>query len=494
MLQKNNILDLASLFASDPARASDFCLVGSGWLFDYSRLPLSREALRLRLRDSEVAALGPSIEALFGGRVVNPTEQQAALHMALRAPDPGKLLESAAAERLLTTRKQVQELAGRLYSGAAGLTDLVHIGIGGSDLGPRLVAEALDENDSAVRVHWLATVDRRRTERLFGRLDPAATGLVVASKSFGTAETLIQARAVIEWMGADWTGRSWAATANFARAREMGFGAEAIFEFPQWVGGRFSLWSPVGLAAAARIGPGRWSGLLAGAAEADEAVRTRVGADSFALMWALALDYLGRTCGYPTLGVVSYEPRLGLLAEYLQQLVMESLGKSVTIDGEAVSGPTAPLVFGGRGTDLQHSVFQALHQGTRRHPVVLAGSCRGGHDARDWQREQLAHLLAQARALVDGKSDGPPHERSPGNNPVLLLLAEELTPEALGWLLAGFEHAVYLLGRLWNINPFDQWGVEEGKRLASYYREALAGAKDPGDPVLDFIHRRLGRN
>ena len=188
----------------------------------------------------------------------------------------------------------------------------------------------------------------------------------------------------------------------------------------------------------------------------------------------------GERHGHASLGVVSYEPRLRLLAEYLQQLVMESLGKSTTLDGGPVEAPTSPLVFGGAGTDLQHSLFQALHQGTTRHPVMLVGCAEEIPGLEDWQREQLAHLLAQASVLVNGRP-ADSHERSlPGNNPVLLMLARELDPATLGELLATFEHAVYLLGTSWNVNPFDQWGVEEGKRVAAEFRDALQG--DGGSP------------
>ncbi len=469
MLHKNNITSLQALFESDPARARDFCLEAGHWLFDYARVPIGRDALDGQLAKLHHPQWNLALDALFSGAEVNVSECQSATHMDWRQalpPEPG-------AQGRVCSR--FEELATALHSGSRGLTDLIHVGIGGSDLGPRLVTEALDREDSAVRVHWLAGLDPRRLHRLFNTLDASRTGLVIASKSFTTSETLVQARAVIDWLGADWDRRSWAATANPRRAGEMGFADAAILPFDSTVGGRYSLWTTVGLSAAARIGPARWRELLKGASACDQQLQADWVGQTMAGRLALILNWVYTRGCFDTLAVISYEPRLGLLADYLQQLIMESLGKSVTANGEPSDGPDAPLVFGGRGTELQHSVFQALHQGRRRHPVLLVGSCRPEFGREDWQREQLANLLAQAQALAFGRQQGPAHQRTHGENPVLVLLAEALSPHALGWLLASLEHTVYLLGRFWNLNPFDQWGVEEGKRLAAGYCERLAG-------------------
>lgn len=473
MLRKNNIPVVSDMMAADPERERDFSRQGGGWQLDFSRIPLCREGLdRLATLPGE-SGLGAAVERLFTGGIVNPSENRPALHMALRASRPVAGLDPALSDDAFSQRDRFLGLAGRLHEGESGLTDLLHVGIGGSDLGPRLVADALDADDSALRVHWLSTLDGRRFERLCRRLDPARTGLVVASKSFGTEETLVQARAARDWLGDAWAGRTWAATANAARAREFGLAEDHVLAVPEWTGGRFSLWSAVGTSAAAVIGPDRFRALLSGAEAADAAFRDRPDAEGLAAGLALLLHYLRRELGHNTLGVVSYEPRLGLLADYLQQLVMESLGKGSDLRGEPVAGPTAPLVFGGRGTDLQHSIFQALHQGTEGHPLILVGVREGDHHHPDWQRRQLAHLLAQASALADGRREGEPFERMPGNRPVATLLADRLDAESLGWLLASFEHAVYALSVLWRVNAFDQWGVEEGKRLAGEIRRRL---------------------
>jgi len=453
------------------------------WRFDASRTPIGLEQWRREWAPERIEVAQRAVDALFAGELVNPSEQQPALHMALRAAVPGPMAPAADAECIERVRARVLELAGRLHSGRDGIRTIVHVGIGGSDLGPRLVAGALDPGDAAVRVEWLTTLDARRLRRLLERLDPDTTALVVASKSFSTVETLAQAAHLRDWLGPGRGDRIWAATANAARAVEFGVHADNVLAFPSWTGGRFSLWSSVGLSAAARIGPGRWQALLDGAASVDADVQAGVG-DTAAFALARTIDALVRRFGYPTLGVVSYAPGLRLLAEHLQQLVMESLGKSTGSDGTAVSGSTAPLVFGGAGTDLQHSLFQALHQGTARHPMLLLGASQSEPGFEAFGREQLAHLLGQASALVNGRADNRAERALPGDNPVMLMLARQLDARAVGELLSTFEHAVYLLGVRWGINAFDQWGVEEGKRLAAGFRQALENGLDSPDPTL----------
>lgn len=483
MLQKNNNLDIRALLRDEPARTTEMVRGTARWRFDASRTPLPLGAWRDLFDPSATAGLARAVSDLFSGKIVNPSENQPALHMALRAQSPAEMLGPEDAALVEDSRSRLLETAGRLYRGQTPVRTLLHVGIGGSDLGPRLVAQALDPGDSAVEIEWLTTLDGRRIRRLLDRLDPETTGLVVASKSFSTVETLTQAAKIRDWLGPNAAARSWAATARPDRAVEFGIAEEHVLAFPGWTGGRFSLWSSVGLSAAAGIGPSAWQRMLAGAEQADKLLVGDLSA-SPAYVLARVLDALIRDGGFRTLGVVSYDPALGLLADYLQQLVMESLGKSVDIDGEPVKAQTSPLVFGGAGTDLQHSLFQALHQGTVRHPMLLLGSVRGGEGPAAWQREQLAHLLGQASALVNGRQANDAERSLPGNNPVMLMLTREIDAESMGELLANFEHAVYLLAVLWRINAFDQWGVEEGKRLAAAFRAALDGDGDCPDPAL----------
>jgi len=481
MLQKSNIPDIGALLRSQPERLERMVVASPRWRFDASRSPIDLADWQRGFTDPALMPLRAAVEALFGGAEVNPSEQQPALHMALRAERPASICDPKSAEIVERARSRLLEAAGAWYRGETPVRHLLHAGIGGSDLGPRLVAEALDPGDSAVQVHWLGTLDGRRMARLLKQLDPAATALVIASKSFSTVETLTQARVIRDWLGAGAESRIWAATANPARAREFGVGDAQLLPFPGWTGGRYSLWSSVGLSAAARIGPERWQALLGGAREADRQLRETLG-NSPAYALARTLDVLVRDCGLATLGVVSYA------------LVMESLGKSVTLEQAALERPSAPLVFGGAGTNLQHSLFQALHQGTARHPMLLLGSLAAEPGFQAWQREQLAHLLGQASALVHGRKDPAPERCLPGNNPVLTLLTDRIDPASVGELIAHFEHAVYLLSVLWNINAFDQWGVEEGKRLAGAFGRALAGQGECPDaslqPLLDWIRSK----
>jgi len=483
-LQKNNIPAIDQLLQSEPERLDEMCRTGERWRLDVARVPVGLSRWQAAFDTAALADVGKALDDLFQGRMVNVSEHRPALHMAYRAPDPSSLLSGSDLALVSAGRASMLDTARELFEGRSPVRVLLHVGIGGSDLGPRLVAGALDSGRSAVRVEWLTTLDSRRIRRLLEELDPATTGMVIASKSFSTVETLEQAAVIREWLGRGMEQRCWAATANPQKALEFGIAPSRILAFPEWLGGRFSLWSGIGLSAAARIGPDQWQAMLGGAADADQAIR-RAPRQSPALVLARAFDLLVRDLGFNTLGVVSYEPGLRLLSEFLQQLIMESLGKSVTSKGLPVDGPTSPLVFGGAGTDLQHSLFQALHQGTTRHPMLLLGTLECDETLAGWQDEQLANLLGQASVLARGRAADDGHRRLPGNNPVMILLARRLDAAAVGELLANLEHAVYLMGHFWKINPFDQWGVEEGKRLAGAFGQALRGRCDCPDRSFD---------
>jgi glucose-6-phosphate isomerase len=476
VLRKNNkSLRISELFAKDSRRGQDFSLIQRGWLFDYSRTPMDRTARDALLDLPRRSQLRRAVERLFEGAIVNPSEAQVALHMQLRSAD--------ASSDIQADRRRMLVQADEWHSGRSGYTDVLHIGIGGSDLGPRLVADALDAGDSAIRAHWLSTLDGRRFDRLLAGLDAQRTAVVIASKSFSTEETMTQAQAVKEWMGQGFQRSAWASTANVDRAVGFGVQPDQVLPFPVWTGGRYSLWSSVGVTAAAVTGAGRFAELLKGAAQVDQDFLESPDGASLAGLVALLIHYFRRELDLTTLGVIAYEPRLALLGDYLQQLVMESLGKRVSLDDEPLDQPTSPLIYGGRGTDLQHSIFQALHQGTDTHPLILVGSLRDAHPYTDWQRAQLSHLLAQASAFMNGRQEGAPHRVLPGDRPACVLLTEQLTPENLGALLASFEHAVYALAVFWQINAYDQWGVEEGKRLAADIRKRL----DEQMPGLDEL-------
>jgi len=448
----------------------------SFWRLDTSRVRPSSEQTIDAFSQMAACRLSDQVDRLFSGAIVNPSEAQPALHMALRADAPNDWPATPLDADLAGERDRFLRVADRLHSGEMGIRDLIHVGIGGSDLGPRLLLDGLGHAGTDLRVHFLSTLDARGLAGLLERLDPEQTGVLVASKSFSTEETLLQARAVADWLGDRFSARAFAATARPDRAAAFGFRSDSILTFPAWTGGRFSMWSSVGTAVAAAAGRDRFEALLAGAAQADaDFLRaSRLGRnDQLAHQLSALLHGLRRGMNFSTLGIVAYEPRLALLGDYLQQLIMESLGKGVDREDVPVDQPTAPLVFAGRGTDAQHAMFQALHQGTDAHPLILVGALSDPSVTEDWQRTQLAHLLGQAEAFAHGVQSDRACEALPGGRPVSLLMTDELTPEALGYLLASFEHAVFVLAVLWHINPFDQWGVEEGKRLARAFKETL---------------------
>jgi glucose-6-phosphate isomerase len=451
--------------------------VGREWCLDDSRLELTEQQRAALGALAEANRLESAVEELFAGAKVNTSEDRPALHMALRASDPQVFHFAGADAYSIADRDRFLALAEQLHKGRSGLETLLHVGIGGSDLGPRLLHDALGDSAATLDVHFLSTLDHRLLRRLLQRLDPATTGLVVASKSFSTEETLLQATAIRDWMGEHFRAQAWAATARPEKAMAFGIPQNAIFPFPEWTGGRFSLWSSVGLSAAASIGRDRFEALLQGAEQADLDFRQCCANPKTAILslhLARTLHHWRRIQGYSTLGLIAYEPRLARLGDYLQQLIMESLGKRVDTAGQNLSEPTAPLVFTGVGTDGQHALFQAFHQGMDDHPLILVGTLEDEDVDPDWHRTQLAHLLGQAEAFSSGVEAERSCQQLPGHRPVALLMARRLTAFGLGYLLASFEHAVYALSVFWRVNAFDQWGVEEGKRLARSFKKNLA--------------------
>ena len=491
VLLKNNKPTIADLFRTDPDRGRFFRVRAGGWALDLAGLPLNRDDQARFDQGLSAADLDTALQRLRSGAEVNPTEQRGAWHMALRAQDPSSQLGPERGQLLARQRDQFLDLADEWFEGRSGLTDLIHIGIGGSDLGPRLLAEALADGQSAVKVHWLSTLDARRVQALLRRLNPATTGLVMASKSMMTEETVVQGAEVFRWLGESATQRTWVATARPDRAAEFGVAEDHVLPFPAEIGGRFSLWSSVGVSAAAAIGRPAFEALLAGAAQADEDFLRHPIAHGLPQRLALLFQAIVQRLALKDLTVVPYDPRLRLLAGHFQQLFMESLGKQVSLAGDLLDRPTIPLIATAGGTDVQHAMFQAFHQSGDDHPLLLVGSLDSQAERPAWGRRQLGHLLAQASAFARGLDDVESWRRLPGSRPVGLLLVDQLTPATLGYLLASAEHAVYTLSTLWQINPFDQWGVEEGKRLAGQYFDAL-GDEPTFDRVFELLDRLRG--
>lgn len=475
---------LSRLIADDPARANDFALRVGALYANFARQRYDRKALDALFGLAETADLGGAMRRLLDGETVNATEGRAALHTALR----GDLSKAAVAREAYGIARDARSKMSALIEAlaASDVTDIVSIGIGGSDLGPRLVVDALAQHGSArFRVHFLSNVDGSAAQRTLAGLDPARTAAIVISKTFGTQETLLNGTIVRDWLGSG--ERVYAVSANVERAEKFGISPERILPMWDWVGGRYSLWSSVGFPIALAIGMDGFESLLAGAAEMDAHAVTATPKKNLAYWHALTAVWNRNGLGAATQAVLPYDERLKLLPSYLQQLVMESLGKSVRLDGEPLHEQTVPVWWGGAGTDTQHSFFQALHQGTQIVPADFVGVIRNDDPHAENHRALLANLLAQTEALANGQGNDDPHRAYAGNRPSTLLLLDALTPHSLGMLIALYEHSVYLQSVLWGVNAFDQFGVELGKQVASRLLPALEGKAEADDAVTQRL-------
>ncbi|UNK43527.1 glucose-6-phosphate isomerase [Luteimonas sp. S4-F44] len=476
---------IADLVAADAARPRDFALRVGGLYASFARQRFDRDARDALLALGASAELATAMRALFDGAIVNTSEQRPALHVALRSALSQAPAARDAREQALAARTRMRELVAQLE--ASGVTDIVNVGIGGSDLGPRLVVDALkDFGTGRFRVHFLTNVDGSDAQHRLAKLDPAKTAAILVSKTFGTQETLLNGAVVRDWLGG--SERLYAVSANVPRAQAFGVASERVLPMWDWVGGRYSLWSAVGFSIALAIGADGFDALLDGAAEMDaHALQTPL-AGNLPLLHALTAIWNRNALGLATHAVLPYDERLALLPAYLQQLVMESLGKSVTPEGEPVGLDTVPVLWGGPGTNSQHSFFQALHQGTQTVPADFIGVVNPAHPHADNHAALLSNLLAQTEALANGYAAEDPQKAYPGNRPSTLLLLDRLDPRSLGALIALYEHSVYAQSVLWGINAFDQWGVELGKRIAGELLPAVQGQDvEIADPVTRAV-------
>ena len=474
-------IGIRDLMALDPHRAETLLLAHAGLELDASKQRLDRAALAALIAHLETLDFDARRDALLSGAIANPSEGRSALHMAYRH---GAQIEGSGAVRLVDhTQAQTRAFAmqvrgGDFRPGGKPVRRVINIGIGGSDLGPRLVADALTSDlEAGPELRFAASLDPSELDRAMAGADPETVLFIIASKSFTTQETLMTGRAARDWMashvGAAQAGRHFAA-ASAARDKAVAFGIEPdrIFEFPDWVGGRYSVWSAVGLSLEIGLGPDVFAAFRDGARAMDEHFATAPLARNLPVMKAL-VDFWNRAVlGYPSRCVAAYSARLGLLPGYLQQLEMESLGKTVTADGQPASLPGGALVWGGCGTEVQHSFFQWLHQGGDGAPVDFIGIARHFSSADPRERVLAANMAAQGAALLDGvqvpAGDNPvlaAQKSMPGGRISSTLLLDDLTPATFGALLALHEHKVFVESVLYGINPFDQWGVELGKVL-----------------------------
>ena len=472
---------LSGLIADDAQRPQDFAFRVGPLYASFARQHYDRPALDTLFAIAESTDLASAVRRLFDGHLVNVTEGRAALHTALRSDLSAVAHVRDASMQARAARMQMAVMVDDLL--VSGVTDVVSVGIGGSDLGPRLVADALCGSDGGprLRVHFVSNVDGNAVRRTLATLDPAHTAAILISKTFGTQETLLNGTVVRDWLQND--SRVYAVSANVQRAVDFGIDASRILPMWDWVGGRYSLWSAVGFPIALAIGMDGFERLLAGAADMDAHVLATPLRDNVAVWHALTAIWNRNAMDAGSQVILPYDDRLRLLPNYLQQLVMESLGKSARLDGAALMGHTVPVWWGGAGTDTQHSFFQALHQGTQIVPADFIGVIRADHAHADNHAALLANLLAQTEAFANGQANEDPHRTYAGNRPSTLLLLDALTPESMGALIALYEHSVYLQAVLWGINAFDQFGVELGKQVANALLPALQGKAEADDPV-----------
>lgn len=485
------VAPLARLVADDPTRGTRYALRVGSLYANFARQRYDDAALESLFALADAAQFPERLQALFDGKHVNTTEGRAALHVALRS-------DLSQAPAAVDARREALAALARMRGVIEALqdspvTDVVSIGIGGSDLGPRFIVDALSPpRPGRFRLHFVSNVDGAAAQRVLAGLDPKRTAAIMVSKTFGTQETLLNGGIVREWLGDD--SRLLAATSNLERAAAWGIPEERVLPMWDWVGGRYSLWSAVGVSIALALGMPAFEQLLAGAAEMDAHVLHTPVRGNLAAWHALTAVWNRNALGFATQGVFPYDERLKLLPAHLQQLVMESLGKSVLLDGAPVGENTVPAWWGGAGTDVQHSFFQALHQGTDIVPGDFVGTIRADHPHRESHRALFANLLAQTEAFANGQDNDDPHRRYAGGRPSTVLLLDALTPRSLGALVALYEHSVYLQSVAWGINAFDQFGVELGKQLANGLLPALRGQPaEVADPVtralLDEILR-----
>lgn len=517
---------LRDLFAEDPVRARRLTLRAGDILVDVSKNRVTDETMRLLCDVARAADLPAWISRLFGGAAVNTTEKRPALHTALRQSGPLMVDGEDVTRAIQATRERMRRLVEAVRSGewrghtGARITDVVNIGIGGSDLGPRMVTEALSTSQRGpVRVHFVSGLDDAQFAAGVAGLDPAATVFVAASKSFTTLETNENARLAREWLRAGLKGEAavarhmLAVTANVAAAKKAGFAEDHIFPIWSWVGGRYSLWSAIGLPAAFALGMDAFDQLLAGARTMDGHFRDTPLEENIPVTLALLSVWYIDFFGAETHAVLPYDWRLRLLPAWLQQLEMESNGKSVDRTGARVPYATAPIIWGGSGNDGQHAFYQLLHQGTRLVPadfIVAAAANEPNARLRDLL---VANFLAQAEALMKGRDEREaraelsaagvsgaaleellPHKLVPGNRPSTSILVKRLDAFTLGALLAMYEHKVFVEGVIWNVNSFDQFGVELGKHLADRIAPELKGTApaqghDPSTAGLIDVYR-----
>jgi glucose-6-phosphate isomerase len=481
---------LRNLFESEPERSDKYCIRIGDLLIDYSKHRISEETLSLLFSFAETCGIKEEVSAMFSGVKVNTSENRPALHPMLRAPSTVKLeldgenISELVHSQLSRMREFVQRLHAGDVHGANGkpIKTVVNIGIGGSDLGPRLSIEALASLKAAeIDIEFVSNLDPKDLAGVLGRCEAETTLFIVASKSFTTLETRTNADAVKHWLAengcVDLSRHLVAVTTNQNAAREFGAKDDHIFYFWDWVGGRYSMWSSVGLAIAIAIGMDNFEEMLSGAHVIDTHFQSQPVQENGPVILGLLSIWYNNFFEAESQAVVPYDQSLRLLPEYLSQLVMESNGKSVSRQDEIIQHRSSPILWGGIGTNVQHAFFQLLHQGTHLVPIDFLLPLK--NDTNPEQHMNLvSNCLAESEALMLGQvNDADPKRHFPGNTPSTTIAYSTLSANVFGMLIALYEHKTFVEAMLWDINPFDQWGVELGKKLAQNLSQELAESK-----------------
>jgi glucose-6-phosphate isomerase len=505
--EKIQTTHLRSLFSDDPQRASRFTIEAVGLFLDYSKNRITEETRKLLLQLAEESGLRERRDAMFRGEKINVTENRAVLHVALRAPKGEKIIVDgqdvvpavhAVLDKMAAFSNRVRSGEWKGYTGKR-IRNVINIGIGGSDLGPVMAYEALkDYSDRSMVFRFVSNVDGTDFAEAVIDLNPEETLFIVSSKTFTTLETMTNAHTARDWALASLKDEAAVAkhfvavSTNAAEVKKFGIDTANMFEFWDWVGGRYSMDSAIGLSTMIAIGPDNFRAMLDGFHQMDEHFRTAPLESNLPVILGLLTVWYTDFFDAQTMAVLPYEQYLKRFPAYLQQLTMESNGKHVTLDGERVNYDTGPIYWGEPGTNGQHSFYQLIHQGTRLIPCDFIGFIKTLNPLGRHHDMLLANVFAQAEALAFGKTpeevkaEGTPdwlvpHRVFEGNRPSNVLLAEKLTPETLGKLVALYEHAVFTQGTIWNIDSFDQWGVELGKVLA---QRIIAEIEAPGEPAF----------
>lgn len=495
-MQNNSIKEL---FANDAKRAENFHIQWKDFLIDYSKNNITQETVDLLLELAQEVGLKQAISDYFDGERINQTEDRAVLHTALRSPENAVVLVDGknVMPEVFAVKHQINKFSEAIISGekkgftGKNFTDVVNIGIGGSDLGPAMVVEALQFYKNHLNVHFVSNVDGDHVNEVIKKLNPETTLFVIVSKTFTTQETLSNSETIRSWFlqsatQNDVSKHFVAVSTNIQKVTEFGIDAENIFPMWDWVGGRFSLWSAVGLSVSLAVGYDNFDELLSGANEMDTHFKTANFNENAPVVLALLSVWYNNFFGAESEALIPYTQYLQKLAPYLQQGIMESNGKSVGRDGKTVNYQTGTIIWGEPGTNSQHAFFQLIHQGTKLIPTDFIGFVQPLYGNEDHHNKLMSNFFAQTEALLNGKTEeqvkeefekqGVSKERADyllpfkvftGNKPTNTILIQKLTPKTLGALVALYEHKIFVQGIIWNIFSYDQWGVELGKQLAN---------------------------